>query len=241
MTPVSSHADAHADRDPVGSWPSADALDRPVQLTRSLPRRKRALDMVVATLALVAIAPAMAAVAVAIRLTSSGPVIFRQVRVGLHGRPFVLYKFRTMRVGRDDAAHRQMIVDELKPGARPPAPDGVYRLASDDRITPIGTWLRRTSFDELPQLWNVLTGSMSLVGPRPALPWEVELFDPRFRERENLPPGITGLWQVSGRNLVSTPAMLELDLQYVQSWSLRLDLSILARTPGVLLRGDGAR
>lgn len=241
MTPVSSHTDADADRDPIGSQPPADELDRSVQLIRRLPRRKRVLDLVLATPALVALAPLMAAMAVAIRLTSPGPVIFRQVRVGLSGRPFTLYKFRTMRVGGDDAAHRQMIVDELKPGAEPPGADGVYRLERDDRITPIGAWLRRTSFDELPQLWNVLRGTMSLVGPRPALPWEVELFERQFRERENLPPGITGLWQVSGRNLVSTPAMLELDLRYVRSWSLRLDLSILARTPGVLLRGDGAR
>jgi len=208
---------------------------------RRLSRRKRCLDVTVAAVALAVTAPVLAVIAVAVRASSPGPAIFRQVRIGRYGRPFVMYKFRTMRMGNDDTAHRQLIVEELRPGAAAPTSDGIYKLAADARVTPLGAWLRRTSFDELPQLWNVLTGTMSLVGPRPSLPWEVELFDPRYRLRESQLPGITGLWQVSGRNLVSTAEMLELDLEYVRSWSFRRDLSILARTPAVLLRGDGAR
>ena len=234
-------ADARAGEGSPGPRAAGAGNDRPVVPIRRLSWRKRCLDVVVAALALVVTAPVLAVIAVVVRASSPGPVIFRQVRIGRLGRPFVMYKFRTMRMDQDDAPHRQLIIDELQPDAVAPTTDGVYKLERDDRITPVGAWLRRTSFDELPQLWNVLTGTMSLVGPRPSLPWEVELYHPSFRLREAQLPGITGLWQVSGRNLVGTAEMLELDLQYVSSWSFRLDLSILARTPAVLLRGDGAR
>ena len=202
---------------------------------------KRGLDVTLALLVLVISSPLLIVLALLIRLTRPGPAIFRQIRVGRFGQPFVMYKLRTMRVGQDDSAQRQMVAAELVPGYAPPTSDGAYKLENDPRLTPMGSWLRRTSVDELPQLWNVVRGDMSLVGPRPSLPWEVELYEPRFRERELERPGITGLWQVEGRNLVSTSEMLELDLRYVHSRTLWMDLGILLRTPLVVVRGDGAR
>jgi lipopolysaccharide/colanic/teichoic acid biosynthesis glycosyltransferase len=144
-----------------------------------------------------------------------------------------------MVVNDDDSALRDAVQRELD-GTREEE-DGSFKLADDPRVTPVGRLLRRTSFDEVPQLFNVLLGQMSLVGPRPALPWEVALFPPELRRRHEVLPGLTGLWQVSGRSRLGTPDMLRLDVEYVDSWSLGLDLSILVRTVPVLLRGDGAR
>jgi lipopolysaccharide/colanic/teichoic acid biosynthesis glycosyltransferase len=203
-------------------------------------RLKRILDIAVASVLLAALSPLLALVAIAIRLSSGGPVLFRQERVGWKGRTFTLLKFRTMVPGDgDDSALREIIRLELL-GARAPE-DGSFKLGNDPRITRLGRWLRRTSIDELPQLVNVVRAEMSLVGPRPALPWEVELFSPEYRRRTDAPPGITGLWQVSGRSLLTTPEMLRLDLEYVETRSMRLDLSILRRTIAVVVRGDGGR
>ena len=213
----------------------------PATASRWQRRAKRGLDVTLALLVLVISSPLLIVLALLVRLTSPGPASFRQIRVGRFGRPFVMYKFRTMQVDQDDSAQRQMVAAELTPGYAAPTSDGAYKIENDPRLTPIGTWLRRTSVDELPQLWNVVRGDMSLVGPRPSLPWEVELYEARHRERELERPGITGLWQVEGRNLVSTIEMLELDLRYVHSRSLRMDLGILLRTPLVVIRGDGAR
>jgi lipopolysaccharide/colanic/teichoic acid biosynthesis glycosyltransferase len=150
-----------------------------------------------------------------------------------------MLKFRTMRPGGDDAAHRALIRRELDGLATPV--DGSFKLTSDDRVTKLGNFLRRTSLDELPQLINVIRGEMAIVGPRPALAWEHEMFPEDARRRVDVRPGLTGLWQVSGRSTLTTPEMLELDLVYVQHRSLALDLHILARTVGTLARRDGAR
>jgi lipopolysaccharide/colanic/teichoic acid biosynthesis glycosyltransferase len=200
---------------------------------------KRFLDIIGSTIGLLLLSPLLVLVVVLIRLTSPGPALFRQERVGAGGRTFTLVKFRTMVVNDDDSALRDAVQRELD-GTREEE-DGSFKLRDDPRVTPVGRWLRRTSLDEVPQLFNVLFGQMSLVGPRPALAWEVALFPPELRRRTEVLPGLTGLWQVSGRSRLGTPDMLRLDVEYVDSWSLGLDLSILARTVPVLLRGDGAR
>ena len=202
---------------------------------------KRLLDLVVAAVCLVMAAPLLLVVAVAIRLTTPGPALFRQVRVGTHRRPFELCKFRTMYTGCPDDVHREY-VSKLLNDDRPPdgGRSGVFKLENDDRITPIGRLLRRTSIDELPQLINVIRGDMSLVGPRPALPWEAQLFDAVFFGRFAVPPGLTGLWQVSGRNSLTMKQGLELDLEYVRRQSLALDIWILAKTVPVVLSTRGA-
>ncbi|MDH4143778.1 MAG: sugar transferase [Acidimicrobiia bacterium] len=202
---------------------------------------KRALDVAVALSLLVVTAPVIAAAALAIRLTSRGPILFRQTRIGLAGEPFPLFKLRTMTVGGDESAHRAFVAAQLGGRRRAPTADGAFKLDDDPRVTPVGAVLRRFSIDELPQLVNVLRGEMSAVGPRPSLPWEVELYTPRHRARQWVKPGLTGLWQVSGRNRLSTLDMLELDLRYLEHRTTALDLRILASTPAVVLRGDGAR
>jgi lipopolysaccharide/colanic/teichoic acid biosynthesis glycosyltransferase len=202
-----------------------------------IPRAKRALDLALATLALVVSAPVMLIAAGLVRLSSPGPVLFRQVRIGRGERPFTMLKLRTMYVDSDERASREFNTCELLGEAKPDS-DGVFKLENDPRIVPVGRFLRRYSIDELPQLLNVLRGEMSLVGPRPSLPWEVELYSPEQRRRHECLPGLTGLWQVSGRNRLSMPQMLSLDLEYVERWSLRLDLWILWRTlPAVLAGG----
>jgi lipopolysaccharide/colanic/teichoic acid biosynthesis glycosyltransferase len=204
-----------------------------------LPRCKRVLDLVVALGMLLLLSPLLALVALLVRVTNGRPVLFRQERVGWQGKPFTLFKFRTMMLSSDDSALRDLVALELAGYGH--ARGGSFKLADDPRITPLGTWLRRTSIDELPQLINVVRGEMSLVGPRPALPWEHELFRIEDRRRVEVAPGITGLWQVSGRSRRSTPEMLQLDVEYVDSRSLRLDLLILIRTIPAIVRGDGAR
>jgi lipopolysaccharide/colanic/teichoic acid biosynthesis glycosyltransferase len=179
--------------------------------------------------------------AVLVRCTSPGPVLFRQARIGLHGQPFVMFKFRTMRDGCSDEPLRELNLAELQGNADPGTSDGIFKLENDPRVTAAGRVLRRFSIDELPQLFNVLRGEMSLVGPRPALPWEVELFTPEQRRRHECVPGITGLWQVSGRNRLSMREMLDLDLLYVERRSTLLDVRILLRTPLVVLFDIGAR
>ncbi len=206
---------------------------------RGTSRAKRAIDIAVAVVAIVLMAPLLLIIALLIRLTSRGPCLFRQVRLGLHGRPFMLLKFRTMVVNDDDSTLREAVRLELA-GERAEE-QGSYKLHADPRITGVGRWLRRTSIDEVPQLFNVLRGEMSLVGPRPALPWEAGMFPPEYRRRMDVPPGITGLWQVRGRSHLSTADMLRLDLEYVDTCSVALDLRILLQTIPVVLRGDGAR
>ena len=207
----------------------------------AMPATKRVLDLTVACLALALFSPLMLVSAVLIKMSSPGPVFFRQTRVGCSEKPFAMLKLRTMHVGRDDSVHREFNRRELLGISAPETSDGVFKLEHDPRITRIGRFLRRFSIDELPQLINVLRGEMSLVGPRPSLPWEVELFSAEQRRRHWCTPGITGLWQVSGRNALSMVEMLKLDVEYVERRSLLLDLWILLRTPYAVLFDRGAR
>jgi lipopolysaccharide/colanic/teichoic acid biosynthesis glycosyltransferase len=168
--------------------------------------------------------------------TSDGPGLFRQSRVGRDLQPFDMLKFRTMRVGTSDEAHRAYVRSLLSGTAE--SVDGLYKL-KDDRTTRVGRFLRQTSLDELPQLINILRGDMSLVGPRPALTWEAELFPDWSSSRYSVPPGLTGLWQVNGRNALTMLEGLEMDVEYVQRRNLLLDVAILAKTVPTLLRGVG--
>jgi lipopolysaccharide/colanic/teichoic acid biosynthesis glycosyltransferase len=203
---------------------------------------KRLLDLAVAMAFLVLLAPALVVVAALIRLTSPGPALFRQTRLGIGRRPFVLYKFRTMYHGCPDGVHREY-VSKLLTQDQPPdgGRSGVFKLEGDERITPVGRLIRRTSIDELPQLLNVIRGDMSLVGPRPALAWEAEMFDAVYFPRFAVPPGITGLWQVSGRNSLTMRQGLDLDIEYVTGHSITLDLRILLKTIPVVLSTHGAQ
>lgn len=203
------------------------------------PIARRAVDLAVVVVALLVLMIPMLLIAMAIRWGSPGPAFYRQQRIGRGGRPFTMYKFRTMRVGGSDAQHRELIARELR--GEDTSVNGSWKIDGDPRVTRVGSFLRRTSIDELPQLINVLRGQMSLVGPRPCLDWEAEMFPARFAERFDVPPGLTGLWQVSGRSTMGTLEMLELDLAYVRGWSFWSDLGILLRTVPALLRGHGAR
>jgi lipopolysaccharide/colanic/teichoic acid biosynthesis glycosyltransferase len=196
---------------------------------------KRLLDLGVAGTVLLLLLPLLAAIALLVRRSSPGPVLFRQQRIGKDGRPFELLKFRTMIVNGDEAIHKAYVSALIKGEAG--THDGVFKLADDPRITAIGRGLRKLSLDELPQLINVLRGEMSLVGPRPPLAYEVELYDERARQRLTVPPGVTGLWQVSGRNKLTFQQMIELDLAYIARWSPWLELAIVARTPLALFTG----
>jgi len=197
----------------------------------------RTVDILIAGSALLVLTPLMAIIAITIKLTSPGPALFKQRRVGLARRPFCLYKFRTMRLGGDDSALREMIACELR--GEDTSTDGSWKL-DDSRITGVGSFLRRTSLDELPQLINVLRGDMTLVGPRPCLEWEAEMFPSEYDERFAVRPGMTGLWQVSGRSTMGTLDMLRLDVHYVRRQTVRGDVAILAQTVPAVLRGDGA-
>jgi lipopolysaccharide/colanic/teichoic acid biosynthesis glycosyltransferase len=199
---------------------------------------KRILDILGAAAGLLLFAPLLLVVALAVRLDSRGPALFVQHRVGRDGKQFRLCKFRTMTVGNDDSAHREYVTALIKGEAG--RVEGMYKLANDTRITRLGRILRRYSIDELPQLWNVLTGRMSLVGPRPALPSETVLYSPDMWERLRVKPGLTGLWQVSGRCELGFNEMLGLDVEYWKGWTLRRDLRILLMTPMVVVTARGA-
>jgi exopolysaccharide biosynthesis polyprenyl glycosylphosphotransferase len=205
---------------------------------------KRMVDLAGASLALLLAAPVMLITALLIKLDSRGPVFFRQERIGTGGRPFRVWKFRTMQTGASDAAHRELVTrmlvgEEIGTGHMGSDGKPVYKLVNDSRVTRIGGFLRRTSIDELPQLFNVLKGDMSLVGPRPPISYEFEAYDHWQYDRLQVRPGITGLWQVSGRNLLTYRQMCELDVQYVRDWSLYLDFKILFKTIPVVLFNSG--
>ena len=201
----------------------------------------RIVDVVLAGSVLLVLSPLMALVAVLVRCTSRGSVLFAQTRLGQNGKPFQMLKFRTMYANCDDQLHRQYVQQLLTtPTVTLRSPGGLYKLVDDPRITRAGRWLRRSSIDELPQLINVLRGEMALVGPRPALPWEAAMYDPRYARRFDVRPGITGLWQVSGRNRLTATQALELDVEYVDRRSFRLDVAILWRTLPAVLSSDGA-
>lgn len=200
----------------------------------ALSRRKRALDVGFAGALLVLTSPVWLALTVAIRKTSRGPVLFRQQRVGLNGVPFTVLKFRSMQDGAPQEAHERFVTSMISALPAITAPDAIHKLQHDPRITRVGRWMRRTSLDELPQLINVLRGEMSLVGPRPPLAYEVAKYQPWQHERLSVRPGITGLWQVSGRNRLTYLEMCEIDVRYARTWSLLMDLRIILRTPWVM-------
>lgn len=203
---------------------------------------RRLRDLVLAAIALILAAPLMVAIAALVRATSPGPILFRQTRLGQLERPFQMLKFRTMYADCDHAVHREYVTRMLRgEDPRQHAATALFKLEHDPRIIPIGRFLRRTSLDELPQLFNVLRGDMALVGPRPVLPWEVALYKPHHRERFRVKPGITGLWQVRGRSRLSWSQALELDVEYVRRQSIALDLWILVMTLPAVLRAGEAR
>lgn len=206
---------------------------------------KRAIDIAGSACALIVLSPLMLAIALGIKLTSKGPVLFTQHRVGQFGQRFEFLKFRSMTASNDSSVHEQYMRDFIAGKAQSANGDGrkapIYKIKNDSRVTGIGRILRRTSLDELPQFFNVLKGEMSLVGPRPPIPYEVESYDLWHRRRLlEVKPGITGLWQVSGRSKVGFDDMVRLDLRYSRTWSIQLDLEILLKTPKAVLRGDGA-
>ena len=201
---------------------------------------QRALEMT-----LMLAAPMFLLIAIAVKTTSKGPIFFRQRRLGQHGEPFTFLKFRSMKVGNDASIHKEYIKKLISGNAERHqcngTDGGVFKLVGDTRITRVGAFLRKTSLDELPQFINVLKGEMSLVGPRPPIPYEVENYD--FWHRRRLleaKPGITGLWQVSGRSRVTFDEMVRLDLRYARSCSVWTDIKILLRTPLAVVLGEGA-
>lgn len=225
--------------DQIGHLPMITLFRDPLSDAARLA--KRVFDLCVAGVALGVLSPFWAVIAGLIKLDSRGPVFYKQERVGMDGRIFLFYKFRTMQSGADDRSHREYqrqyiagdpstnLGDDYQP---------VYKLQHDLRVTRVGRFLRRLSLDELPQLLNVLRGDMSVVGPRPPIPYEVEFYDLWHRKRLEIKPGLTGLWQVSGRNRLSFEEMVRLDLLYIENWSLLLDLKIILRTLPVMMRGD---
>jgi lipopolysaccharide/colanic/teichoic acid biosynthesis glycosyltransferase len=217
-------------------------LFSPSRDQRSQLRAKRAMDIAGSTLMLIACMPLFAIIALLIRATSRGPILFRQDRIGQYGRRFTFLKFRSMRVDNDETVHKEY-VKRLIAGVAERVPvnadgQGVYKLVGDKRITSIGKFLRKTSLDELPQFLNVLRGDMSLVGPRPPVPYELAAYQTWHRRRVlQVKPGITGLWQVTGRSRVRFDDMVRLDLRYAISWSPWLDVKILMKTPAAVIKG----
>ncbi len=212
--------------DGVGVYSLANGPDRAVSLLL-----KRVVDIVGAAFCMVVLSPLAALLAIAIRLDSPGPILFRQERVGLHGRPIMVLKFRSMCNDAEERLPDLLDHNEVNGHA--------FKLADDPRITRLGRFLRRSSLDELPQLWNVLRGQMSLVGPRPPLPSEVAKYDTWHRRRLSMKPGMTGLWQVGARHNPEFDQWVEQDLEYIDSWSLWLDIKIMARTVPAVLAGTG--
>lgn len=205
---------------------------------------KRAIDITGSAILLICLSPVLAAIAFAIKLTSEGPIFFEQERLGQFGARFRCLKFRTMYTNNDPKIHREYIEQFIAGKGGNEKTDGgrvIYKITDDPRVTPVGRFLRKLSFDELPQFWNVLCGEMSLVGPRPPVPYEFKIYDIWHRRRVlEVKPGVTGLWQVSGRSRTSFDDMVRLDLRYSQTWSLWLDFKILAATPRAVFYGDGA-
>jgi exopolysaccharide biosynthesis polyprenyl glycosylphosphotransferase len=206
---------------------------------------KRAMDLVGSCLGLIALSPMFLGIAVAIKLSSPGPVLFRQRRIGQHGVPFTFVKFRSMYTANDSAIHKEyvkrLIAGNVHGGVSEAGDTVVYKITEDPRVTRVGRFLRRTSLDELPQLLNVLRGEMSLVGPRPPIPYEVDSYDIWHRRRVlEVKPGITGLWQVNGRSALPFDDMVRLDLKYAEVWSVWLDIKILLQTPHAVVSRDGA-
>jgi lipopolysaccharide/colanic/teichoic acid biosynthesis glycosyltransferase len=206
---------------------------------------KRAMDVAGSAFLLICLSPILIAVALAVKSTTKGPVLFKQERVGQYGKRFIFLKFRSMTWENDHSVHKEFvtkfIVNQAEHQAVHPKRQGIYKLTKDPRVTPVGRFLRRSSLDELPQFLNVLKGDMSLVGPRPPIPYEMAVYKTWHRNRVlSVKPGITGLWQVTGRSRVRFDEMVRLDLRYASSWTPWLDLKILLSTPKAVLKGTGA-
>jgi lipopolysaccharide/colanic/teichoic acid biosynthesis glycosyltransferase len=237
----------HGDRsNPEGApLPSVDLLVEAFLQPRGRRFRdaaKRGLDILGSVAFLILFAPVGAAIAAAVKWTSPGPVHYRQVRVGRREEPFTMLKFRTMYANAGHGVHQDYVTWFIKSsGQQPRTGNEVFKLTNDPRITTVGRFLRRTSLDELPQFWNVLRGDMSLVGPRPPLPFEVEKYQPWHRRRVlEAKPGVTGLWQVEGRSRTTFDEMVRLDLRYARTRTLWTDIKILAATPRAMVSGKGA-
>ncbi|HAF21798.1 MAG TPA: hypothetical protein DHU55_10740 [Blastocatellia bacterium] len=226
--------------DQIGALPMIRLFREP--LSDFARGTKRISDIIIASLTLALLSPFWLLIALLIKLDSAGPIFYAQERVGMDGRIFVVYKFRTMLVDADSEIHREYQRKFIAGHAEANVGDAkkpAYKLRNDPRITRVGRVLRRLSLDEVPQLFNVLRGDMSIVGPRPPIPYEVEAYELRHRKRLDMKPGLTGLWQVSGRNRLPFEEMVKLDLFYIENWSLLFDLKIVLRTVMVMLRGDG--
>lgn len=205
---------------------------------------KRLMDFVGSLCALIILSPIFITIAIAIKLTSNGPILFKQERLGECGRPFIVLKFRSMKTDCDSKIHQEYVsrfISGSTDGNSDSGAEPVFKIQKDPRVTVIGSFLRKSSLDELPQFWNVLRGEMSLVGPRPPLAYEFRAYDVWHRRRVlEIKPGITGLWQVEGRSRTRFDEMVRLDLRYARGWSIWLDLKILAQTPAAVIMGDGA-
>ncbi|MBN1476634.1 sugar transferase [Candidatus Sumerlaeota bacterium] len=227
----------------VGNIPTLSVFDEPIQGMSLVI--KRAMDVAVAGFSLILLSPVLIVTAIAIKLESPGPVFFRQERVGRDGRKFWFFKFRSMHIDCDESVHRELVSQMIagnraEPSERDRQGNGVYKLRDDPRVTRVGRFIRRHSIDELPQLFNVLLGDMSLVGPRPPIAYEVSEYSHWHRKRLSIRPGITGLWQIMGRSKRTYNQMVKLDIFYIEHWSLWLDLRILLKTLRVVLRGSDA-
>jgi len=222
-----------------GRWPADAGCGR----ATTDDRLKRGLDVAGGVALLILLSPLFVLIAVLVKVSSPGPVLFRQVRVGQMMKPFTMLKFRTMHVNADEGPHHQFVSRFITGSAHGAdlGTNGLFKLSDDPRITSLGRFLRKTSLDELPQLWNVLRGEMSLVGPRPPLPYELEQYKRWHRRRVvEAKPGLTGLWQVTGRSRTTFDEMVRLDLRYARMRSLSTDLKILLATPAAVISGKGA-
>jgi exopolysaccharide biosynthesis polyprenyl glycosylphosphotransferase len=226
--------------DQIGSLPMIQLFREP--LSPFWRFVKRLEDIALSSIALTFFSPIILLITILIKLDSKGTIFYKQKRVGMDGRQFSFYKFRTMTMNNDDSEHREYLKNYISGEAESTNSEGetVFKL-NDARVTKVGKWLRRLSLDEIPQLFNVLRGEMSVVGPRPPIPYEVEVYNATQRRRLDMKPGITGLWQVSGRNRLTFEQMLGLDVYYIENWSLWLDLKIIFLTPWAMIRGDGAK
>lgn len=218
------------------------AVSAPIQIVSIAPgylRVKRVIDVIFTLIILIPLCVLMAIVALCVLVDSKGPIFFRQKRVGLNGKEFTMLKFRSMYVDSDDAIHRQAIKQYMEGESLNGQTDMSYKLTDDPRITRVGRFIRKTSIDELPQFFNVLRGEMTLVGPRPPLPYEVELYGPHDWLRLSGKPGLTGSWQVYGRSRVQFQEMVDMDIIYLQQQSILQDLKLICLTPIVMLSGRG--
>jgi exopolysaccharide biosynthesis polyprenyl glycosylphosphotransferase len=222
----------------IGSLPMIQLFRQPLSPVSQFVKRLE--DVIIALFATIILSPLTILIAILIKFDSKGNVFYKQKRVGMDGRQFSFYKFRTMQVNNDDSEHREYLKNYIAGETENNGEETVFKL-NDSRVTRIGKHLRRLSLDELPQIFNVLRGEMSIVGPRPPIPYEVEEYNATQRRRLDMKPGITGLWQVSGRNRLTFEQMLTLDVFYIENWSLWLDLKIILKTIPAMIRGDGAK